>query len=260
MKKTLICLLLFSTSIAFGQTSLKQVFKKHDAEGSTTIYYRNRMVWFYSDSLDARRSTPPGATFNIVNAAIALETGALKTENELIKWDGKKQSQSEWNKDTDLKTAFKNSNVWFFSEVAKRIGHHDYAEFLKMCSYSIPAFKGKAQDFWNTADYGVSPVQQINFLRFFATEQLSFSPRTFSIVKRLMRTEKTSNYVLTDQSGTVKTNGKETYWYIGYIDVKDKLYYFATRITKSTGKKNVDFEKTAKEITLDILKQVKAIN
>lgn len=260
MKKTLVCLLLLSTSMVFGQASLKQVFKKYGVEGSTTVYYRNRMVWFYSDSLDARRNTPPGATFNIVNAAIALETGALKAETEVIKWDGKKQNVIAWNKDTDLKTAFKNSNVWFFSEVAKKISHNDYAEFLKMCGYNIPAFKGKTLDFWNTADYLVNPVQQINFLRYFATGQLSFSPRTFNVVKGLMNTQKTSDYVLTDQTGLVKVNGKDTYWYIGYADVKDKLYYFATRIAKSSGQKNADLEKTGKEITLDILKQIKAIN
>ena len=265
MKNILSCLFLLTASTVFGQSRFKPVFQKYNAEGSTTVYHRNKMVWFYSDSLDARHKTLPGSTFNIVNAAIALEIGVLKTENDVVKWDGKKQSPAgqnlnEWNKDTELKTAFKNSNTWFFSEVAKRIGHKDYADFLKMCGYGNPIFNSTREDFWNAGDYGVSPVSQINFLRFFATEQLSFSPRTFRIVKDLMNTEKNNNYVLTSQSGLVKEGKKEQYWYIGYIQAKNNIYYFATRINKISTRKSLDFQKAGKEITLTVLKQIGAFN
>jgi beta-lactamase class D len=63
----------------------------------------------------------------ILNSLIAIEYKAIQDENEIIKWDGELKSHfgtivNAWNKDTDLKNAYKNSTVWFYVELAKRIG------------------------------------------------------------------------------------------------------------------------------------------
>ncbi|QNK64730.1 class D beta-lactamase [Pedobacter sp. PAMC26386] len=265
MKRTVIYLLLLSTCTAYGQTDFKQIFKKQDVEGSITIYNQNKMQWLFSDSLDAIRETLPGATFNLINSCIALETGVVKTENELIRWDGKSQDlcgkeMQEWNVDTDLRTAFKNSNKWFYAEIAKRIGRKDYLEFLTACGYGNFKLTEKGNDFWNSGSFGISPKGQVNFLRVFNREQLPFSPRTFSIVKELMFSGKKEGYILSEKSGWIKSDGKDVGWQIGYVKTKDNVYYFATRITKPLNKRNPGFAKAGKEITMDVFKQIKIIN
>lgn len=265
MKKIILYLLLLSSGTVYGQVNYKQVFKKYDVEGSITIYHQNKRNWLYSDSLDATRETLPGSSFKLINSCIALETGAIRTENELIKWDGKNsslygQKMNDWNKDSDLKVAYKNSNNWFFTELAKKIGRKDYFSFLKSCNYGNLNLSEKGDDFWNTGPFGISPKGQINFMRVFISEQLPFSPRTFRVVKELMNTEKTSVHLLADISGWTKTAGKDLAWEIGCVQMNNNVYYFATRITKPVNRKNPDFSKAAKEITINILRQIKAID
>ena len=76
--------------------------------------------------------------------------------------DGKPKSHlgivvNAWNKDTDLKSAFKNSTVWFYVEVAKRIGRTKYKKILKKCNYGNSNLKEKGIDFWNYGEFAVSP-------------------------------------------------------------------------------------------------------
>ncbi|SHE75323.1 penicillin-binding transpeptidase domain-containing protein [Pedobacter caeni] len=248
MKKILIFLLLLFPFIGYGQSISNQIFKDHQVEGSMTIYAYNKQRWLYSDSLDAIRETLPGATFNLINSCIALETGVIRTENELIKWEGK---------ESDLKTAYRNATNWFYMELAKKIGRKDYLEFLKAFYYGNLNFAERSADFWNTGAFGISPKGQIEFLKRFSRQQMYLSPRTFRIGNELLNTEKTGDYTFVDQSSVVKSQGKDMAWYIGYVYNKTNAYYFATRIKKPTDKKIADFQKLARKITLSILKQNK---
>ena len=56
-----------------------------------------------------------------------------------------------WNADTDMENAFKNSTVWFYVELAKRIGHEKYKGFLKKSRYGNSKIDNGADngDFWN---------------------------------------------------------------------------------------------------------------
>lgn len=77
--------------------------------------------------MDGNLETLPASTFKIINSLIAIEEKAIRDENEVLKWDGVKRSLfgkeiPQWNKDTDLKTAYKNSTIWFYVKMAERIG------------------------------------------------------------------------------------------------------------------------------------------
>ena len=64
----------------------------------------------------------PASTFKIFNSLAALESGAVKDENEIMKWDSVKRFYDMWNQDLNLGQAFKYSAVWFYQELARRIG------------------------------------------------------------------------------------------------------------------------------------------
>ena len=129
MKKTpfnylliLSILLIYPFASIVSQVDLQQPFKDCNLEGSITIYDYKNKKWTYSDEADAKVATLPASTFKILNSMIALETGVIKDENVVFKWDGQKRFVESWNADTDLKNAFKNSTVWYYVELAKIIG------------------------------------------------------------------------------------------------------------------------------------------
>jgi beta-lactamase class D len=59
----------------------------------------------------AERRMRPASTFKIVNSLIALETGAVKDENEIIPYGGKPQPIKAWEHDMSMRDAIRISNV-----------------------------------------------------------------------------------------------------------------------------------------------------
>ena len=53
----------------------------------------------------------PASTFKIVNSLIGIQTGIITDENMVIKWDGVKRWNEDWNKDLTMKEAFAVSAV-----------------------------------------------------------------------------------------------------------------------------------------------------
>ena len=46
-------------------------------------------VWHVSDAARARQAFLPASTFKLFNALVALDSGAVRDELEVIRWDGK---------------------------------------------------------------------------------------------------------------------------------------------------------------------------
>lgn len=254
---TLLYVTAFLPLVAYGQTDLQQPFVDCGLTGSITIYDYKNHTWTFSDSTDASRETLPASTFKVINSLIALETGVIPDEHEVFKWDGVKREIDTWNADTDLESAFKNSTVWYYVALARKIGEKRYAEYLRKCSYGNGNItSGQDGDFWNYGDFGVSPQNQIKFLQALYEEKLPFSKRTFQIVKRIMVAETTDAYVVRAKTGWTNSAGKSIGWWVGYVERKDNVYFFATRLIKPRKVINENFANCRKEVTRKILKQL----
>ena len=263
MQKFIFCfsLLLLISVKAFGQVDFQKPFQNCGLQGSITVYDYKNKKWTFSDKADAKRETLPASTFKIINSLIALDSGAVKDEHEVLKWDGTKRSVEAWNADTDMENAFKNSTVWFYVEMAKRVGHDKYKGFLKKSRYGNGKIDNGAEngDFWNVGDFGVTPENQIKFLKAFYDEKLPFSKRSFEIVKRIMINETTDDYTLRAKTGWTTFGGTDTGWFVGYVTRKDNTYFFATRIHKKRETDNPRFSECRKEITRKVLQQMNII-
>jgi beta-lactamase class D len=53
----------------------------------------------------------------------------------VIKWDGKERQNPAWNHDADMRSAFKNSTVWFYQESAKRVGEIQMKSLIEKAQY-----------------------------------------------------------------------------------------------------------------------------
>ncbi|MGA9639382.1 penicillin-binding transpeptidase domain-containing protein [Flavobacterium sp.] len=256
-------ILIFNYALS-AQTNLDRTFNKYGFEGSVTILDYNKSKWFFTDSIDANRATLPASTFKIINSLIAIEEKVIQDENEVLKWDGIKRSifgkeVPNWNKDTDLKTAYKNSTIWFYVRIAERIGRKKYYRYLKKCQYGNLDFSEKGTDFWNYGEFRITPKNQMEFLVLLYENKLPFSQKTMDTVKEIMISENTDGHIFRDKTGWTTKDGIDIGWWVGYVETPDNIFFFATRIKKGVNENNPDFSKARKEITKAILKDLVAI-
>src|SRR5690242_3193243 len=66
----------------------------------------------------------PCSTFKIPNSLIALESGVVPDADFTLQYDPKRDGpQTEaWARDHDLRSAIRNSVVWYYREIARRTG------------------------------------------------------------------------------------------------------------------------------------------
>lgn len=264
MRTNLLFFVLLYSLSSSAQIDLVSPFKNCQIEGSTTIYDYKNKKWVFSNSKDARIETLPASTFKIINLLIALETGVIKDENEVVNWVGKTDTtlygyRPDIYKDMTVKEAFEVSAGWVFIELAKKIGKERYAYYLKLCQYGNQNLSHNDADFWNFGAFAISPVNQVEFLIKVHEEKLPFSKQNMAILKNVMITEKTDNYSIRSKTGWTRVLGNDIGWWVGYVERKDNVYFFATRIIKKRSTVNKNFGQCRKDITKNILRQMKAI-
>lgn len=263
MKIKFIILLVFCSFPIFAQPDLSTPFKDCNIAGSISIYDHKNQKWTISDEADSRNQTQPASTFKIINLLVALETGAIEDENEVIKWPGSTDTtlygyRPEIYKDISVKEAFQVSAGWAFIELAKRIGREKYAHYLRLAGYGNGDLSEKGDDFWNFGAFAISPRNQVEFLVKVYEEKTPFSERNLAILKKVMTIEQTDDYTLRGKTGWTRVDGNDIGWWVGYVERGDNAYFFATRLTKKRGTTNPDFGKCRKTITAAILTQLGA--
>ncbi len=257
-------MILFLPTHLFGQVSLDIPFKDCKIDGSITIYDYNAKQWIASDINDSHYATLPASTFKIMNTLIALETRVVADEHEIIKWPGytdtiKYGYRPDIYHDMSMKEAFKASAGWAYVELAKEIGEEQYKKYLSASHYGNVDLSIEYPDFWNFGNFAISPANQIEILIGVYEETLPFSQRSFEILKEIMIEEQTEEYTLRSKTGWTREGGKDTGWWVGYVERKDDVYFFATRLIKDRDIHNLGFARCRKEITKTVLKQFNII-
>ena len=217
---------------------------------------------FYSNNFqEAKQSYLPASTFKIPNSIIGLETGILKDEQTIFKWDGNDRAFSIWENDLNLKDAFQKSCVPCYQELARKIGTKRMKENLKKLQFGEMNVNNENIDnFWLIGKSKINPFQQIDFLSRFYENHLSILKSTTEIVKRIMKIKTTESYTLSGKTGWIVNGEKDIGWFVGYIEREKKVFYFATKITpKKSNMSRNEFAPIRKKITILALKELKII-
>ncbi|MBD2497583.1 class D beta-lactamase [Nostoc sp. FACHB-280] len=220
------------SSLIAQNVNLGSYFKELGIEGSILIYDQNNNKFYQYNA--SRNSTAflPASTFKILNSLISLETGVIKDEIAILTWDGIVREFPTWNRDTNMRQAYKDSTVWFYQVLARRVGHERMQQFINQVGYGNRQIGTPEQidKFWLSGPLQITPKQQIEFLQRLYRRELPFSQRTFDLVQDIMIVEKTPNYILRAKTGWATSVKPNIGWFVGYLEQNNNVYLFATNI------------------------------
>ena len=114
---------------------LQPIFDSLDVVGSVLIYDLKNDTFYSNDFKWAQKGKLPASTFKIANSIIALETGVVKSDSSLFKWDGEKRFMKEWEQDLILRDAFHFSCVPCYQDIARKIGEERMNSYLTKLNY-----------------------------------------------------------------------------------------------------------------------------
>lgn len=228
----------------------EKYFSEYRLSGSFILYNLKEDRYFYVNPSQKDTLLTPASTFKICNSLIGLETGVLEDENTVIAWDSVERSAASWNQDQTLATAFRRSAVWYYQEVARRVGKDRMQAWIDKAEYGNRQIGGEIDFFWLRGDLRISPSQQIEFLKNLYHNTLPFSTENQEIVKRIMLVEETQQYVLRAKTGWAFKN--KAGWYVGYVERDDNVYFFCTCV-QGDDYNNDNFGRSRIEISRKIL-------
>ena len=233
---------------------LKKYFDAKNVEGCFTMLNNtDGQIRVYNMAMDTMRFTP-ASTFKIVNSLIGLQSGIITDENMVIKWDGIKRWNADWNKDLNMKEAFKVSAVPYYQEVARRIGKDTMQQWIDSIAYGNKNISGPIDSFWLNNNLKISPDEQLGLLKKLYFDQLPFRKSVQQIVRNVMLQEDNTLYKLSYKTGWGFDESKNNIgWVTGWIEENRHVYFFVT-IVKSPDPK-IDMKTVRMDITKDILKQ-----
>src|SRR5690606_21044420 len=128
----------------------------------------------------------PASTFKIFNSLVALEAGAVASEEEVLEWDGVERGWDAWDQDHSMRSAIRVSAVWFYQELARRIGETRMQQYLREVRYGNQTMDGAIDDFWLSGGLRITPLEQVDFLVRLARNDLPFSDRTMAILRDIL--------------------------------------------------------------------------
>ena len=238
--------------------NLTPIFQKAGYEGSFVLYNLKEKSFAFHNQKRAQEGFLPASTFKVLNSLIGLETGVIKDANHEFKWDGKTRKYPAWNKDHTLQSAIKYSVVWYYQKLARQVGATRMKEYLAKTGYGNGDISAGLDRFWLKGGFRVTSMEQIKLLRALYANKLPFSRRNQEIVKTIMLLEKTPEYTIRAKTGLTMTGPAESVgWYIGYVETKDNVYFFATNLQGGVADKK--FADARKDITRQILRMRKII-
>jgi len=245
------------TPVSIEKPELGKYFQ--GSKGAFVLYDLNHNRYIRYNPTRCAERFIPASTYKIPNAMIGLETGVIPDENYVIKWDGTKYDYPTWNKDQTLKTAIRNSVVWYFQELARRVGEEKEQYYVDAVKYGNQDISGPIDSFWLNGGLRISADEQVEFLKRLYMNDLPFSQRTMNIVKEIIVMEKTDSYQLSGKTGSAQQVTPHEGWYIGYLETNGDVYFFATNY-ENVNPDGMASGDTAMNISKNILQDLRFIH
>ncbi|WP_174612951.1 BlaR1 family beta-lactam sensor/signal transducer [Virgibacillus ihumii] len=212
---------------------LSSYFNEYD--GSFVLYdLQQRQYTIYNKDKSTLRVSP-NSTYKIYSALFALESKVITQKNTAMKWKGKTYPYSAWNQNHSLFTAMENSVTWYFQRLDKKVQMENIKTYLEKINYGNQNVSGGMEDYWLESSLKISPIEQVQKLKDFYTNEFEFNRKNVTLVKEAIKLETKDNATLYGKTGTGTINENNVNgWFIGYIETSNNTYFFATNIENDT--------------------------
>jgi beta-lactamase class D len=179
----------------------------------------------------------PYSTFKIPSSLIGLETGVVTDPDERWRWDPVRypppspapggDSLSDWQQDQDLRTALARSIVWYFREVATRVGEPRMKQWLATFRYGNQDVSGGVDRFWLGSSLRISPDEQVEFLAKLQGGQFPVARKNLDLVKDVLTQDSGAGYrVIAKTGSTPEGEG----WLVGWVESPGGVCSFALHL------------------------------
>jgi len=215
-------------------------------------------IMVYNDTIASKRYSPC-STFKITNSLISLEAGVANDASYSIEYDSLKvprkpwwyttEPLKHWMQDHTMQTAIKYSVVWYYQELARRIGEKDMVRLLNQIDYGNNDITSGIDNFWLCGSLRISAKEQADFIKdLYNKDLIGFSEQSQEIVKNIMLYETTDKFKLYAKTGGGDCwDNKIIGWYVGFVETKSGTYVFAMNMFvesfKDLGDKRIDLTK-----------------
>jgi beta-lactamase class D len=220
--------------IAEEQPNLRQVFLEHGAAGTFVCHdvAADKTTTVFGER--AGRRYVPASTFKIANSIIALETGVVKDESEVIPYGGRPQLFKQWEKDMSMREAIAASAVPIYQELARRIGLERYRQWLARLDFGNRRTGEAVETFWLDGPLEISAIEQARFVANLAQGKLDASARSQAITRDIIRLEVKDGAELYGKTGWQFSSAPQLGWWVGWVDRGGKITAFALNMDMPT--------------------------
>ena len=206
------------------QPPWRHLFAAKGVPGTFVLYQPLADRWLVHDAARAREPLLPHGTFDIANALVGLETGALNDELEVFHWDGTPKPVPLWERDHDLASGMGFSVAWMFQQIARRVGRARMREWLERLDYGNRDVSGGIDHFWLQGGLRISALQQVRFLHRLAEGRLAATQRAQRLVRGALKVEKIADCTLYAKTGTTSQVIREpVWWWVGWVERRGRV-------------------------------------
>ncbi|WP_198368982.1 class D beta-lactamase [Roseomonas rosulenta] len=169
----------------------------------------------------------PWSSFKIPNLLIALETGVAAGLDAPRRWDPARRPAlphwpAAWRRDHTLGSAFEDSAVWYFQDVAAEVGAARYRSILTHWRYGNAAVSDGSDSFWLGGGLSISVSEQVAFLAELLGGRLGVSQRALRALAQASRSGQVGTAVIHGKTGSGPVTpgafgGLFEGWYCGFV-------------------------------------------
>jgi beta-lactamase class D len=196
----------------------------------------------------AARPLPPCSTFKVPNTLIALGAGAITVDDHFMARDRERDPRTDfwsdaWDQDQDLPSALRRSTVWYYQELARRVGAAEMQRQLDRLGYGNRDLSGGIDRFWLGSSLRVSADEQVAFLRRLHAGDFAFPEPHLALLREGLLQEETGGRALYAKTGACPVAGSGDQWvgwWVGWIDRPAGPAFFALNLTGASYREIAD--------------------
>jgi len=189
----------------------------------------------------------PASTFKIPHALAALDAGVIDSAEMSIAYDGHPVNFESWRRDHTLASAIHSSVVWYFQNIAARLGMDRERDYLRKFEYGNQDPSSGLTTFWLGGSLRISPDEQLLFLSKLYQDTLPVSTRAKEIVRTILVQPAgkivnasgehdfgapwPAGTAVSAKTGSESDGDRSTRWIVGHVRRGTRSWLFVSSLT-----------------------------